>query len=1836
MNNPTSILHESCALCAPTHQMSAGTTRCTACEEKGDLVGRVVWDYVARAVQDAGPGDRVIYMLVGLPAVFLEGIARQAPNQGQSIQGRSLCLALNPQAAQSLSVTAPAISSEESAVHWRHSTAADVILFAPSDAEREAIGAGLGPLARIDGRTIEAQTEVWLSFLGEADTSTQTGQYLLEMLEGLRQSQIYVDLEMWVEFIVELKAQGFERTVDLRVQAAAPALHIPRSGIVGLPSYKPAGNPKAKRQEFRRSFQSARAEVAVYADLLTPKQEPVNLEAIREAIADFEHHDDEETRAALDATLALLNDEGHIRPGDWRESQVEFCYRVPWDRVGVYLFTGTRKAVRKPLGQRTLEYISGNFGDEVTSEDRQFLESLNETAPKDVVEDELDFFARWQERLNHPDVMPIYKLWQKRLFSKEVNGHDLVSTLSDAFEALIIAGAESLSGMSSPRVLVRAGQHRRALFWQKLDRGVQGLFRMELSAAQGAFGNHVKWDLEECFIHDAMDISNTAEHRKIELDLFLVEHSDLESYASRKTLPHAVTRVRAVWQPGLKPKYEPIALALPLDLQDLASAARNDAGVFRRQDIAARGGQDDSRSSSVTLSDVNSFSDVAQGQSGRTFVTTVQSRQDVMAILRAKVDDLAAKHSLDADAAEAIRAAIDTFEAAYKTAICQLVNDTQACFSSDLLDRQARAFGALCYACRAHVSTQRARQEIRPLVAELGLVVARGPSPLAIVTAWHPLRLAEWRARLLDLSGFIHAVLSSVTAKEADLTIAFEARRVRTTKWSFPQVALVDGRTMVTVEDVGGYSLLVPANCAARSQEAVESSTPNAAAKFIEGVSQYLEIHPHEATNLSAAIYDSESQTLPKEIARRMSQRLHRDPDLRCDLIITHHDQERMRAIYRSQNMRLGAETISEGTKGFLSRLRVDVRPNRTAHDAGMAIHDLDLVFLHDAISRHSAPVWDLERGSSKDLFEDFDISGQGGPRKLVTESNAPGVGVYLTLPRPPRAVAEYQDLLYEIGKEAVLPEGRHAILVQQVDLEDQRVADLVRRAHDMAEWVISFDKISSRSLLEKSGIQIIRDISVPGADARVIISAGRVDGRLRTNVCNDLVACCGIAHDKAQSLSEIVIKDVLNISGQKILSAARFANASREMIGLSIMRAVTEASLPADRPGLTKPIWFSLDDYRSWFVSGSGKVADAVAMSIDDADECFEILIQVGEAKFITQTSEMAETKDALQQVRDTVARLNRIFVENDDAISRAAWCKRLVELLVNRDRLSEHLPDPLRRTAFLDALSVGEVRFRISGDAVISLHDDHDQNCRIETDVEKSHLRSIILPTPIIKKILNATAAGTLLSLDGLCDRKWHSGHDTENAEVSKPSTAPVAPDTEEPSSPITPLPMVSPPSSIDGKLAEPSVVTIEPIAKPLSKSPDVASFFPAPFGTVLTNMAARETGSIDDPASVEWVEDVCKTTQRALSHFGMQAEFADPAYRLTPNGALITFRGHDTLTVNRISKRKDELLTTHGIEVIDIRPGRGKISLFVQREKRAKVPLASTWLNADWPNRSPGRLTNFILGAREDDDSLLYLNIAGEFGGYEEHGPHTLLAGETKSGKGVLTQSLLLQLITFNSPEEAKLILIDPKQGVDFSWIKSAPHLKGSIITSIDDAKSAINELVAIMDDRYKKLEKVGAPNIDYYNRKVAPGDRLSRIFLIHDEMGAWMAQEPEYREVVLTAVANLGMKARAAGIHLILITQRADAEAVPTKLRDNMGNRLCLKVQNGTGSRMVLGVGGAEKLLGKGHLSALLANESPPAGQEIFLSQVPYCEPDELFELASAAISYWNGQRSTQSQ
>jgi S-DNA-T family DNA segregation ATPase FtsK/SpoIIIE len=253
--------------------------------------------------------------------------------------------------------------------------------------------------------------------------------------------------------------------------------------------------------------------------------------------------------------------------------------------------------------------------------------------------------------------------------------------------------------------------------------------------------------------------------------------------------------------------------------------------------------------------------------------------------------------------------------------------------------------------------------------------------------------------------------------------------------------------------------------------------------------------------------------------------------------------------------------------------------------------------------------------------------------------------------------------------------------------------------------------------------------------------------------------------------------------------------------------------------------------------------------------------------------------------------------------------------------------------------------------------------------------------------------------------------------------------------------------------------------------------------------------------------------------------------------------------------------------------------------------------------------------LIAVKEENSDLLFLSP-------RSNAPHTLIAGSTGSGKSVLMQNILLSIACTNTPEQARILLIDPKLGVDYFAFDGLPHLLEGVIDNQQAAIAALNQLVVEMERRYKVLKQNKVANIFELNAKSDASEQLPFLWVVHDEFAEWM-MTAEYGEAVSDIVSRLGVKARAAGIFLVFAAQRPDAHVMPMQLRSNLGNRLVLRVDSEGTSEIALGEKGAERLLGKGHMAAKLEGEPG-----IAFAQVPFVAADVLSDLVTLVE---NGER-----
>jgi S-DNA-T family DNA segregation ATPase FtsK/SpoIIIE len=251
-------------------------------------------------------------------------------------------------------------------------------------------------------------------------------------------------------------------------------------------------------------------------------------------------------------------------------------------------------------------------------------------------------------------------------------------------------------------------------------------------------------------------------------------------------------------------------------------------------------------------------------------------------------------------------------------------------------------------------------------------------------------------------------------------------------------------------------------------------------------------------------------------------------------------------------------------------------------------------------------------------------------------------------------------------------------------------------------------------------------------------------------------------------------------------------------------------------------------------------------------------------------------------------------------------------------------------------------------------------------------------------------------------------------------------------------------------------------------------------------------------------------------------------------------------------------------------------------VPRHTSRPVPLGPL-LTAEraWLTERSGR---FVVGERLDGAPLL-----ADLG--HPATPHLLIGGQAGSGKSWLLRAIVAGLIQFHGPEAIRLTLVDPKR-VSFSPAFRATigaHLEGPLLYDAEDVLPLFEQLVEEMERRYTLFEVAGIEDLSDYNAAVDAPRRLPRHVILLDEFADLMVDKARTRGFV-HAIDRLGAKARAAGIHLVLATQRPDKDTVPSALKANLGGKIALRVANQVNSRIILDQGGAEELLGQGDLLA----------------------------------------------
>jgi len=416
---------------------------------------------------------------------------------------------------------------------------------------------------------------------------------------------------------------------------------------------------------------------------------------------------------------------------------------------------------------------------------------------------------------------------------------------------------------------------------------------------------------------------------------------------------------------------------------------------------------------------------------------------------------------------------------------------------------------------------------------------------------------------------------------------------------------------------------------------------------------------------------------------------------------------------------------------------------------------------------------------------------------------------------------------------------------------------------------------------------------------------------------------------------------------------------------------------------------------------------------------------------------------------------------------------------------------------------------------------------------------------------------------------------------------------------------------------KLEQRKAPRIEPVIRKVEPSERVEKerqvpLFEPPANSELPPLTLLDEAQVSEAGySASALEAMSRLLEMKLLDFGVEIEVV--AVRPGPVITLFELQPAAGVKVSQISNLAKDIarsLSAIAVRVVEVIPGKSVVGLEVPNEQREIVTLSEIVKSRDY----------------EEEPSPLSLAMGKDIGGHPvvvdlARMPHLLVAGTTGSGKSVAINAMILSLLYKTLPNDVRMIMIDPKM-LELSIYEGIPHLLTPVVTDMKEAANALRWCVAEMERRYKLMAALGVRNIGGYNRKVqeaidsgspipdplydpekaldpdAPAPTLERlpfIVVIVDELADMMMVVGKKVEEL---IARLAQKARAAGVHLILATQRPSVDVITGLIKANIPTRVAFQVSSKVDSRTILDQSGAEQLLGHGDMLYLAPGTGVP--------------------------------------
>jgi DNA segregation ATPase FtsK/SpoIIIE, S-DNA-T family len=1705
------------------------------------------------------------------------------------------------------------IITNERTTRLRHSvTEKPVLLLANNNDDQ---GPSLRNIFTIGANDLKANINLWVKVITSDLPYINGSERLMNIwkkaLIGLL-SVTDCSLEMFSSYIVLTREKIINDGATLidALGWALPALKIPRdSGYF----YAIPENRQTYKNNWAKSFKELKIKRSYYLFKLTPTREVIENEQLNNSFDEVKEYIPEHIHPDIQNFI-------NSKPGWTSESDILANYEWESDHIGSF-FSGIKVSKKSSLSEETREFLEDEFSDLLTEEDEDYLDLLEKRKAKEPNDDDISFYEKHRYQIENNKKLKAK--WDKFIYGKPIECTDFLVGFLQAIERLF-AQSESTRGKKIIKVKTQKSDRRSS--WLNMNTDLGLYFCTRYKGLEMITSPLIEWDTSWLFKYDELiederkrhqgngkksykkntSVAKTSRQIKFYIELYYEDEHGIEQDC----------KVQLLW--------EGTTNAIGSELfNDLNRLSEN---PFQKSNVSKNPISKKGKLQGISLSDVYTFQAVYRQNRG-SLVGVYEKEKDINLQFIQELKNARAENRIDENGYTHILNSWNSFSQEYKRALRLWVDEG---LISDTHVNQSKLYGELLNTLSKYAKGDINRIKLWYPIIKIGVIEINDTKPLAVIPPWNPYRMAALAVKMKQTNEIIKYLLLTEDFDFGDAKLYFNELVQDIEHPYYPEVCLGfngdDVPEVLSITDtLYDYSLMEMPIAKMGDQETNEDPK-EASDKLTDLLGRYLELQPHEGANLGVVLYNSDSTRLPQAIVDSVSKLNSKDDNIRCQVVLRHRDTNKLNQIY--SKMVEGADSDpdmfvpSEVTNDFMAKLRIGVMAHQSSVSEKEEGKPFDLVFLQDVISRQSNFDWIKVRTTHTP--DNMDLYPARWSRRRPSAKDELKSTTYLVCPSQTAEGWEYLKFVKSIHRSIDEEEGIYFLPSRQINFQSNETKNIFEESHKLGEWVANYDELLDRRLLKSQGVNIIKYQHNKTNGANLVVSTTTSLKLLKIILKRKFKALnLSISGDDIDKLTDYFIEEANELSGDIVLRAAKIGRYASELIGVVLSKLIIKEEVDKD----ASIGWYFLDDYASWLGKKEEQIADILALNPFEEDGKYYLKIIVSEAKFVDIKNVSNSKKTSKKQLIDTVSRINNALFGEPKRLDQSLWLSKISDLLVEGTIYMQNSSASIEE--WRDLIRTGQVEIEIKGYSHVFVPTAIDSSDTLESEQVKinevgNSYQEIYSRDSVRELILATLGEEPLYTVRSkfateVTWKKFTPSLPSEKTEINQ-ANQDEKPDevldkgnqnnsknefnreSEQLSFADTTDRSTTNEEEIDDERRDEQNST-------LSNGEVQVEYDNHNLSDWIINNVNEENQNESDK---EWLAKVVNSLKAALATYNLQGKVLET--RLTPNAAIIRLKGSDRLRVEDIEKKKSQLLTTHALNIINVLPQPGEIVVFVERPERETISLANVWNARKLKNDVKDTNLNFVIGVKEVDGELLYLNLGGPFAGLEQHAPHTLIAGETGSGKSVLIQTLILDICATNSTDTAKIYLIDPKYGVDYQNLEELPHLAEGIVIDRSRAAVILEELVEEMESRYLRFREYKVPNLKEYNEKVPEDKKMPFIYLIHDEFADWMLID-EYKSTVSSTVQRLGVKARAAGIHLIFAAQRPDKEALPMQLRDNLGNRLILKVGSTGTSEIALGEKGAENLLGRGHLVARLSGEP-----SLIFAQVPFISSSEIYKVS----------------